>query len=249
MGKMGGSRTLKRYAAPSWWPVRRKESAWVVKPSPGPHSASTSLPLLLVLRDLIGVARNRHEVRVIINESKVLVNGKVVRRPEFPIGVMDILSIPEMSAHYRVLPYNGSFIVHQIQDSELFRILRIENKTVVRGLKLQLNLTGGGNMLLDLKDPQDAKNIAYNTFDSLKTDLRGKQLLDHLKLNPGSYVLVIRGKNSGSHGVLQEIVPAFKRRRSLARIKASNGKTIETILDYVFVVGREQPIITFPGVQ
>ncbi|PSN96041.1 hypothetical protein B9Q09_02540 [Candidatus Marsarchaeota G2 archaeon ECH_B_SAG-C16] len=104
-------------------------------------------------------------------------------------------------------------------------------------------------MLLDLKDPQDAKNNVYGTLDSLKTDLRGKQILDHLKLDLGSYVLVISGKNSGSHGVLQEIVPAFKRRKSLVRIKASDGGIIETILDYVYVVGREEPIITFQGVE
>ncbi|PSN90517.1 30S ribosomal protein S4e [Candidatus Marsarchaeota G2 archaeon OSP_D] len=249
MAKMGGNRTLKRYSAPSWWPVRRKESAWVVKPSPGPYSSSTSLPLLLVLRDLMGITRNLHETRTILNESKIMVNGKVVRRPDFPIGVMDILSIPDMGAHYRVLPYNGSLAAHRIQDSELFRLLRVENKTIVKGLKLQLNLSGGVNMLLDLKDPQDAKNNVYGTLDSLKTDLRGKQILDHLKLDLGSYVLVISGKNSGSHGVLQEIVPAFKRRKSLVRIKASDGGIIETILDYVYVVGREEPIITFQGVE
>jgi small subunit ribosomal protein S4e len=249
MTKMGGNRTLKRYSAPAWWPIYRKESAWVIKPSPGPYSKDSSLPILLVLRDLLGVVRNYHEARIILNESKIIVNSKVIKRPDFPVGAMDVLSIPDMGANYRVLPYNGSFVIQEIQKDELFRVLRIENKTSVKGLKLQLNLSGGVNVLLNLKDPHDAKNIPYNTLDSLKMDLAGKQILDYLKLGIGSYVFVVKGKNSGGHGILEEIVPSFKRRRSLVRIRSPNGNIIETIMDYVITIGKEKPIITLKEVE
>lgn len=248
MAKMGGSRALKRHPAPAWWPILRKQTTWVMKPSPGPHSLNTSMPLLLVLRDVMGVVRNQHEARVVLNQAKVLVNGKVVRKPDFPIGVMDIISMPDMGAHYRVLPSKGSFVLHKIPESELFRLLRIENKTCVKGPKLQLNLSGGFNVLLDLNSPTGAKDVPYRTLDTLKTDLLGKQILDHIKLEVGSYALVVRGKNSGGHGVIQEIVPAFKRRRSLVKIKGSDGNIIETILDYIYVIGKEAPVISLEEV-
>lgn len=247
MARMGGGRTLKRHAAPAWWPILRKQTTWVIKPSPGPHSLETSIPLLLVLRDLMGLVRNRHEAKVVLNQSKILVNGKVIRRPDFPIGVMDVISIPDMGSHFRMLPFRGSLVPHRIPESELFRILRIENKTCVKGLKLQLNLSGGANLLLDLKSPTDAKNVPFKTLDSLKMDLRARQILEHLQLKVGSYALVVRGKNSGAHGTIQEIVPAFKRRKSLVKIKSVDGNTIETILDYIYVIGNEKPVISLVG--
>lgn len=248
MARMGGGRTLKRYPSPEWWPILRKQSTWVMKPSPGPHSIETSMPLLLVLRDLMGVVRNLHEARMVLNQSKILVNGKIVREPDFPIGVMDVLSIPDMGSHFRILPYKGTFVAHKISDSELFRLLRVENKTCIKGSKLQLNLSGGVNIQLDVNGPTGAKDSPYRTLDTLKVDLQGRQILDHIKMEVGSYVLVVRGKNSGGHGVLQEIVPAFKRRRSLVKIKSPDGGVIETILDYVYAIGKGAPIISLEGV-
>jgi len=244
MAKMGGSRTLKRHSAPNWWPILRKESAWVMKPSAGPHAIDESMPLLIVLRDLMGVVKNLHEARVALNESKILVNGKIVREPDFPIGVMDVLSIPDMQSHFRILPSNGSFVARKIQEDELFRLLRIENKTCVKGCRLQLNLSGGANILLEANGPTGAREVPYRTLDSLIMDLQARQIIDHIRLDVGSYALVVRGKNSGKHGVIQEIVPAFKRRKSLVRIKSVEGEAIETVLDYVYVIGKEKPVIT-----
>ncbi|MDK2383271.1 MAG: 30S ribosomal protein S4e, partial [Candidatus Korarchaeota archaeon] len=50
MGKMGGSRHLKRLAAPGYWPIAKREKVWVVKPRPGPHPMDQGFPLLVVVR-------------------------------------------------------------------------------------------------------------------------------------------------------------------------------------------------------
>ena len=45
---MTGKEHLKRVAAPRTWPITRKTSKWVAKPSPGPHSQEHGMPLVVV---------------------------------------------------------------------------------------------------------------------------------------------------------------------------------------------------------
>ncbi|PSN86775.1 30S ribosomal protein S4e [Candidatus Marsarchaeota G2 archaeon ECH_B_SAG-F08] len=250
MGSMGGSRTLKRSAAPPIWPVERKSFKWVVKPSPGPHPQDQSVPVLLILRDMLGLVENTHEAKVVLNQGKFIVNGKIIKRIDFPVGIMDVVKIPDLDKTFRLLPYKNGFLLHEIGEEESkFRILRIENKTILSKNLMQLNLSAGVNLAIKLTSPQDGKNVQYKTLDSLKVDVTGKQILDHIKLEIGKLVLVFKGKNSGAWGVLTEIVPAFKKRRSLVRITLSNNRVVETILDYVIVVGKDKPLISLPSMN
>ena len=53
MAKMGSRKHLKRYKAPKSWPIHPKEDTWTVKPSAGSHSIEDSIPLTLVIRDVL----------------------------------------------------------------------------------------------------------------------------------------------------------------------------------------------------
>jgi len=63
MARKGPKRHLKRLAAPTAWYIRRKEYKWAVRPSPGPHSMKTSIPLLYIVRDYLGYAKTAREAR------------------------------------------------------------------------------------------------------------------------------------------------------------------------------------------
>lgn len=239
---MGGTKTLKRTLAPPAWPIERKGKAWVIRGSPGPHSQGESVPTLLVLRDMLGIAHSAHEARLIVQSGKLRVNGRRVSRIDFPVGPLDVLELPDK--RYRLYPYRGSYAVREIPSGEAaFRLLRIESKTVLSGGKIQLNLKGGFNLLL-----RDA-SVNYSTLDTLKVDLQGTEILERIPLKASSYVLVVKGKNSGLHGTLSEVIPSLKKRRSLVRVSTRGGKTVETILDYVVAVGEDAPVIALPEVE
>ena len=104
MGKKGKTARLKRKPAPAFWPIHRKELPWVVKPSSGSHSLEKCVPLTLVLRDMLGVAQTRKEGKLILAQGKVLVDGKIRKRDESPVGLMDVISMPDMNKYYRVMP-------------------------------------------------------------------------------------------------------------------------------------------------
>jgi small subunit ribosomal protein S4e len=248
LGKKGKTARLKRKPAPRFWPIHRKEKVWVLKPASGPHSLENCLPLTLVLRDILGVAETRKEVQTIISQGKVLVDGKIQRKDDFPVGLMDVLSIPDAGKYYRILPsHKGLFLSPAGKDETGFKLCRIEDKTTVNG-GVQINLHDGSNILVKVADPKDPKEDIYGTFDVLKLSIPDKEVTDCVELKEGNFAVITGGKNIGVQGKIVEIekAEAKKRRNSLVVIEDAKGTRYQTILDFVFSIGEAQPLITTP---
>jgi small subunit ribosomal protein S4e len=249
VGKKGGRRHLKRKPAPEFWPIHRKEAVWTVKPNAGPHPISRCIPLTLVLRNILGVAKTRSEVKTIIHEEKIMVDGKVQREELFPTGVMDVVSIPEVEKWYRILPYEKGLFFHPIsKDEAAFKLCRIENKKVLSGGNMQLNLHDGRNVLVEVKDPNKPEEDVFHILDTLKISLPNQEILGHMKLAEGTPAIIVGGKNAGKHGriVAIEQRPRQKRRNSLVTVEDERGNRFQTTVDYVFVIGDKQPHISLP---
>ncbi|MEM2969939.1 MAG: S4 domain-containing protein, partial [Candidatus Bathyarchaeia archaeon] len=84
MGKKGGKGHLKREAAPGFWPIHRKKYVWTIKPLPGPHPIHQCLPLTLVVREILGLAKTRREAKKIVSQGKILVDGRIIHNERFP---------------------------------------------------------------------------------------------------------------------------------------------------------------------
>ena len=52
---------LKRQKIPKKWPVPRKGTTYVVKPS---FNLKHGIPILVILRDILGLAQNKKEVKL-----------------------------------------------------------------------------------------------------------------------------------------------------------------------------------------
>jgi small subunit ribosomal protein S4e len=245
LGKKGKTGRLKRKPAPDFWPIHKKEFTWVVKPASGPHSLDNCLPLTLVLRDVLGVAKTKREAGMILSEGKVIVDGKVRRKADFPVGLMDVISLPDLKQFYRVLPSDKGLSLSPISQSEAeFRLSRVEDKTTVTG-GVQIALHDGSNLLVKVVDPKNPAEVTYETFDVLKLSLPDRQVADVLKTKVGNLALITGGKNIGKMGRIVEIekTEAKKRRQALALIEDANGAKYQTILDYVFSIGGKDPLI------
>lgn len=248
MARMGGSHHLKRLPAPAFWSILRKEYKWVVKPSPGPHSIDRSVPLLLLIRDMIGIARNAREARRIIFDGKVLVDGCVRRSYKFPVGFMDVVSIPEINLYLRIVPYVGRHLWYvdiPVEEAKL-KLVRIENKTTVRNGNIQLNLHDGRNILVKVRDPRNPVEASpFKTLDTLLIELPSQNILQHIPLSTGKIAIVTDGRNVGRVGKIVSIESYEGRRRrySLVIIEDTNGHRFQTILDYIMVIGEDRPVI------
>jgi small subunit ribosomal protein S4e len=249
LGKKGESTGLKRKPAPRFWPIHRKEFVWVVKPSPGPHSLESCLPLTIILRDILGFAKTRKEAKTIVSQGKMYVDGKVRREDDFPAGLMDVISMPDVDKHFRILPSKKGLMLHPITKEEAsFKLCRIENKTTVKNGHVQLNLHDGSNILVKVADPKNPQEDVYETFDTVKINLPDRQILEHIKLKEKGFVIITGGKNIGKYGrvITIESVKGKKRRNALVVIEDEKGNRYQTTLNFVFAIGEEQPLISVP---
>ena len=142
MAKMGSRKHLKRYKAPKSWPIHPKEDTWTVKPAPGSHAIEDSLPLLVIIRDILGLADNSREAKRIINTGNVLIDGRAVKDYKFPVGFMDVLTIPKTEENYRILlDTKGRLTLHPISAEDAsYKLAKVVNKSTIKGGKTQLNL-------------------------------------------------------------------------------------------------------------
>ncbi|MCL2134227.1 MAG: 30S ribosomal protein S4e [Candidatus Bathyarchaeota archaeon] len=242
MGKKGKTARLKRKPAPKYWPIHRKELPWVVKPASGPHSLQTCLPMTLVLRDVLGVADTRKEGKHILTEGKIQVNGIVRKKDDFPVGLMDVISMPDSNQYYRVLPSHKGLILTPItKEDAKYKLVRVENKTTT-SVGVQIALHDGTNMLIKVADPKNPVEVTYKTFDILKINIATGEVAEKIRTKEDNMAVITGGKNIGVKGKIVEIekTEAKKRRQALVLIEDDKGIRCQTILDFVFsIAGNE----------
>ena len=193
------SHHLKRLAMPRSWPLPRKTSVWVTRPMPGAHSLEHCMPVSLVIRDVLGLAKTSREVRFILHNELAKIDGRIVKDTRRGVGLMDVLSLGD--EHYRcVLDHNGRLRYRTISAEEAaWKVCRIEGKTTIKGGQTQLNLHDGRNIIVD--DPSQ-----YNTGDSLKLGLPEQTIVDHIRFGEGTRCYLIGGGHVGETADVKEYI-------------------------------------------
>jgi small subunit ribosomal protein S4e len=159
---------LKRYAAPLTYPIARKIKKFATTIKGGGHKHEEAIPLRVVLRDMLGYAKTIKESKKIVSSGKVLVDQVVRKDDRFGVGLMGVVSIPDAKKHFRIVPKGKRFVLVEIPEKEAkIKLCRIENKTVVKGGNIQLNLHDGRNILIKVKNPEKPEEDVYKTKDSL----------------------------------------------------------------------------------
>ncbi|MFQ6050409.1 MAG: 30S ribosomal protein S4e [Candidatus Hydrothermarchaeota archaeon] len=230
-------RHLKRLAIPKHWPLPRKVGKWAPKPRAGPHSIERSLPLLVIVRDLLGYSDKSNEVKKIIHERNIMVDGRVCRDPKLPVGLMDVLEIKNTGEKFRVLiDKRGELFLNPIEENEShFKLCRVEDKRIIKGERHQLNLHDGRNHIVE------DKNIKVGDVLSLKVP--SQEIIDVLKFDVGALALIIGGSHRGKIGIINQI-NVLRRVQPNTVILTVNGTKIQTIKEFVFVVGKDEPVIS-----
>ncbi len=233
---------ITRFEAPWFLKVSKKEYKWVVRANPGPHPKLKAIPLAILVRDYLGYAKTLKEAKRIISTGLVYVDGRPRKDYKYPVGLMDVIYVLRAEKYYRMVPDTKRVIVpvEISKDEASFKLVRIVNKTTVKGGRIQLNLEDGRNVLLT---PEEAKN--YSTYDTLKIEIPNQTILGKFELAQGNYAVIVGGRNVGAHGRITEIkLAAFKRLKySIVTLTDSSGKEIRTNMMNVMAVGKEAPVV------
>ena len=188
----------KRLSAPNSWPVERKEETFTVKADAGPHGES-GVPLLIVLRDVLGYVDTRKEARYALGHDSVLVNGVAVSDEERPVGMFDILAFTERGEFYRVFPGEGGRLSLAAidEDAASSRLGKVTGKRQIGGGAFQYTLHDGTTLVADEGE--------YGGKDSLVVDNETKEVVAHFPYEEGALVTAVAGTHAGEVGTVEEI--------------------------------------------
>lgn len=250
MTKHSGSKHLKRLNAPKTYPIPRKAATFTVRPHPGPHPAERSIPISVVLREVLAYAKNLSEAKTLLRKRKIMVDQRVITDYKFPIGLMDVISIKTIHEHYRVLPFQGKMVLHEIPKEESdSKILAITGKKIVKGGKIQLNLEDGRNILIEPEDREKRREIleTYHRLDALQISLPNQEILNHFKLEKGSYCLIVDGEHMGRNGKIKDIKEKYGPKGASTITIETEGEEITSAIDYALIIGEENPVYSLPS--
>ncbi|MEM2874035.1 MAG: 30S ribosomal protein S4e [Candidatus Nanoarchaeia archaeon] len=237
---MSKQKHLSRLAAPKTWPIARKKAKWIAKPIPATHSMQYSMPLQIYLIDILHLAKSKAEVKRILNQNLVLVNGKVRKEARFPVGLFDTLKILKYNKYYRVVLDNkGQLKLIEIPHTETDLIItKVEGKHTIKGGKMQIHVSNGWNFIAD-------KDI-YKIGDCVLFDAKEGKPIKHIALEPGCIAYVIGGAHAGKVVTISDFVEEGILRKKRYAITIIDEKKLKIPLKELFVIGKNAAEITLP---
>ncbi len=206
----------------------KKENTFVVSPRPGPHKKSECIPLLVLLRNVLNMFETIKEAKNAIKKGEILVDKKVRKDPNYPVGLMDAIEIPNIKKYYRVsVGKHGLFLEEMASSQADKKLCMIQDKRTLKGGIIQLNLHDGRNILTE-------KNI-YKPNDSLLIEISTQKILKHYKFDKNSQAIVISGKNIGVKGKVKEVFDRKSMLESNRIVLQTKDGEMETVKEYVLV--------------
>jgi len=199
---------LRRQEANIRWPITRKGTAYVVRTVCDPRK---SIPLLLVMREMLKAVRTNKELKKILNRKEVLLNQRPVFDEKAVVSIFDVITIVPAKENYRLNINNkGKFIVEKIAEKDSGeKITKVTSKKLLNNKKIQINCFDGINIVTSEK---------MNTNDSIVIDLKTRKILKVLPLKEGSKVEIIKGKHIGEIGKVEKV-------GEMIEVKFDGGKT------------------------
>lgn len=213
---------IKRKTIGNFWPIQRTGNKWMAVPT---HNQRNSIPLIIVIRDILKLVKNKKELKKVLNEKKIMINGKIINETNYPLCLFDSISIISMKKHYKVVLKNKRFDLVEVSEKESdSRVYKVIGKKQLTDKKIQINLTNGRNILTSEK-------IATGDFvvlDNLKN-----KISKIISLKKDIEVLIIAGKHIGKSGKIKEML--HEGENIIAVIKTKEGE-IKANVKNVFAV-------------
>lgn len=238
----GPKKHLKRLAAPRHWMLDKLSGSYATRPRTGPHKMRECLPLVIFLRNRLKYALTGREAMLILKDRNVLVDNKIRTDIKYPAGFMDVISMPKVNEHYRLLfDVKGRYTVHAIKEDEAKLKLGKVVKQAVGDKGVPYIVTHDGRTF---RYPDPAVKVG----DTVKIDLEKSVIDGHVKFEVGVQVMVTNGRNMGRVGFVtsRERHPgAF----DVVHVKDSLGHQFATRLSNTFVIGQgsgSKPLVSLP---
>ena len=235
MGSIAGSKKLKRQMAPMFWGINRKEKRFVITVRPGSHPKNTSIPTAVLLRDVLKKVKTLREAKSSIYAGKVKVDGVTKKSLHHSIGLMDTIELEGTTDMYRLVPKDGRILVPiKINATEKSKkLVKGKSKTTIKGRKIQIGVHDGRSIITDTN---------VNVDDTCLLQIPEQKILEIIKYEKNSQVIITNGINAGHIGSINEIKQGtFTLPKRISFL--IDDKAIEIPANITMVVGKEKPLI------
>ncbi len=192
------------------FPINRKGTKYIA------HALSNvndSVPVVIAVRDILKLAKTAREVKEMIKEKLLKINGRDVKDYRESISLFNIF---EADKHYAltILPTKKFSLEPTSLKNE--RLCKVSNKQLLKNSKIQFGLHDGSNVITKEK---------ISVGDSVYLDFSGK-IKKHISLEKGKEIFVFSGKYTGLKGNVKEIkekkvLIKFKDKEELVKLNQS----------------------------
>jgi small subunit ribosomal protein S4e len=215
------TRHMKRLRMPKMWPLARKGMKYIAKPR------GLGIPISVVLRDMLKLAKNRKEVKKTIHEKQILLNQRNISNENNAIALFDVISVIPSKKHYKLgINENGKYEMEEIKESESERkISKIIGKRLMKKEKMQINFEDGRNILVK-------KDFKGKVNDSVLRNFKEKKIEKIIEMDRGGEILVLHGRHSGARAKIDKII----KEESMIEANTENKKTISVPIKFVMVI-------------
>ena len=235
MGTIAGSKKLKRQMSPLFWKINRKDKRFVITVRPGSHPKNNSIPSAVLLRDTLNIVTTLREAKSSIYGGKVKVDGVIQKSLHHSIGLMDVIELENVDDIYRLVPKNGQilFPIKINKNEKSKKLVRVKSKTSIKGGRTQLGFHDGRTIITD---------TSVNVGDTCLLQIPEQKILDVIKFEKNSQVIIIKGTNAGRVGTVNEIKEGtFTLPKRISLLIDDN--TVEIPAHITMAIGKEKPII------
>ena len=195
----GLKKHLKRINAPRNWCLDKLGGIYAPKTSSGPHKAIESIPLAVLLRNQFKYALNYNEVKLILMQRLIKIDGKVRTDRTFPVGFQDVVTIEKTNEVYRILyDAHGRFVANKISaDEGQYKICKVRRVQI-------------GSKQIPYAYLSDGRTVRYanpeiRKGDSVKLNIATGKVDEIYKFEVGAPCCVTGGRNIGRIGVIESI--------------------------------------------
>jgi len=216
---------IKRIVAPKTWPILRKTTTCISRPKPNGQKMEMTMPVVLVMREILGLVQTAAQAKKILRTTPVTVNGRRIYDTDSAVGFMDLLNVG--GKNYRVL-INENKVLTVTPAKEDVIIQKITGKTSLGKNKTQINCASGRNLIVAKDD--------YKVGDSIVFDKDGK-VVGHHALDSGASVLLTGGSHIGKVCTVESIT-------GHVIIISVGDEKLQTATTHAYVVGKGKPAIT-----
>nr|BAS01870.1 ribosomal protein S4 [Amorphochlora amoebiformis] len=182
---------VKRVSVKKQYKIGKMSGIFTIKIKSGKQNKYDSIPLFLIIKKYLKFGKTYYELKNLIKNGFIFVNGKKCFNINYPVGLSDTLSIPIITSRFRLfLNTRGNLKLYKIGVNE-------ENFKISIVQKIE-NLNDGFRKLITNDQRYYlSKDKEIQKFNTVLVNSLNNKIIYCLNFDIGNLCLVIRGSRKG----------------------------------------------------